>query len=314
MIRSFDFSDILTLHRYRNHGLFLDSVPTLTWGKTLIPAGAVISSLSSAIGVFTSVCMNDLDHSDVVIGQVSHSAGTPYARFTFLAPDSATESPNLTRLLEHLIRRVGVRGAQNLKAEVDEKTNTFEVLRREHFSIYARQHIWRLTEINTPSSSQLEWRSQISQDEFNVRKLYNAIVPALVRQVEPSPWERTRGWVYYREGEMLAFAEVLRGPRGIWVQPFVHPEAENIDKHLIQLLQYFGPKKNRPLYVCLRSYQARLSHALEEYGAEASSSQAVMIRRLTAAVKKPVLAPIPQLNGGTEPTTTFYHSIDNGDE
>lgn len=306
MIRSFKIRDFRQLHRYRHRGLFLDNIPTLTRGKLLIPVGAMLLPLSSTLGVFTSVYENNADHSETILGQVAHNSNSPYARFSFLAPDSAIESPNLSILVEHLIHQVGERGAQNLIAEVNEKTQTFEVLRRENFSIYARQHIWRLMEFKKPASDSFRWRNQISHDEINVRKLYNAIVPALVRQVEPSPWNRARVWVYYQGGEMLAFAEVVLGSQGTWVQPFIHPEMENVDINLIHLLKHLRMRRRRPIYVCLRSYQAWLSHALEEAEAEVALSQAVMVRRLIAAVKHPALAPLPKLEGSTEPTTSYY--------
>jgi hypothetical protein len=121
--------------------------------------------------------------------------------------------------------------------------------------------------------------------------------------------------VLYQGGEMMAYAEVFSGFQGIWVQPFIRPELEGVDQYLVDLLRYLGPRKTRPVYVCLRSYQAWLSHALEVVGAEASSSQAVMVRRLAVSVKKPALAPIPQINNGKEPTTSYIKETlqkDNG--
>jgi hypothetical protein len=59
------------------------------------------------------------------------------------------------------------------------------------------------------------------------------------------------------------------------------------------------------VYVCLRSYQAGLSLHLEDLDAEVSVSQAVMVRRLAAMVKKPELSPLPSINGGTEVTTPY---------
>jgi hypothetical protein len=275
----------------------------------------MILHLSSAMGIFTSVFQDTAGDSEMIFGQVAHSTGSHFARFTYLAPDSDITSPNLSPLLEDLIHRVGERGAQNLTAEIDEKTQAFDVLRREHFSIYARQHIWRLLDLKGNPSGQLAWRKIISRDGINVRKLYHATVPTLVQQVEISPWERGQGWVLYQEGEMMAYAEVVSGLKGIWVQPFLHPEMKDVDQNLVALLKHLGPKKSRPVYICLRSYQASLSHTLEEVGAEASGSQAVMVRRLAATVKKPALAPIPQINGGTEPTTTYIKKTlknDNG--
>lgn len=315
LIRPFELRDFPTLHRYRRQGVFLDCIPTLTWGETLVPLGAMTLPLSSTMGVFTSVFEDLREDSEMMIAQVSHSNGSHFARFTFLAPASAIISPDFPTLLEDLVHRVGERGAQNLIAQVDEKTETFEVLRREHFSIYARQHIWRLMKLSKKASSQFGWRYLASGDGFNVRKLYHALVPALVQHVEPSPWDRGQGWVFYQAGEMMAYVEVLSGLKGIWVQPFIHPEFENVDRHLIDLLRFLGPRKTRPVYVCLRSYQAWLSRALEAVEAEISSSQAVMVRRLAVSVRKPALAPIPPINDGKEPTTSYIKEVlheDNG--
>lgn len=308
MIRSFEFRDFTTLRRYRQRGLFLESIPTLTWGRGLVSAGAVLSPISGALGVFTSLYKSEDNRSEPVIAQVTHLPGSPFARFTYIAPDSAVESPALSPLLEHLIRRVGERGARHLVAEVDEKTHTFEALRRAAFSIYTRQHIWRLAVRPAKPSENIAWRGQQLIDEINLRKLHNAVVPTLVQQVEPAPWEHARSWVLYQQGELAAFADVTSGPRGVYVQPIIHPEVGEVEGILTGLLHHLAPKKRRPVYVCLRSYLSWLSSALEDVGADPGSSQAVMVRRLAVDIKKPALASLPQINGTTEPTTTFYQN------
>ena len=63
---------------------------------------------------------------------------------------------------------------------------------------------------------------------LRIRSLYNNLVPGLVQQVEPLPPDQLRGMVYYQQGELLAYVELRYGPRGIWAQPFVHPDAEDI--------------------------------------------------------------------------------------
>jgi hypothetical protein len=315
LIRPFDIRDFKTLHRLRHQGLFLDSIPTLTWGKALVPLGAMLIPLSTAMGVFTSVYDDVVGDSEMIFGQVSHTAGSPYARFTFVTPDEAIISPNFSPLLESLIRWVGARKARHLIAEVDERAETFEVLRGEHFSIYARQRIWRLTDIKGTHSGRSGWRQTISSDEFNARKLYHTVVPTLVQQVEPSPWDRAVGWAFYQRGEMMGYAEVFSGFKGVWVQPFIRPEMEAIDQHLVALLKHLNPRKSHPVYVCLRSYQSWLSRPLELTGGEVSSSQAVMVRHLAVSVKKAALAPIPQINEGTEPTTSYVKKVvQNGDD
>lgn len=308
MIRSFEFKDIPTIHRYRQRGLFLDSIPTFIWGRTLVPAGAVLSPISAAMGVFTSIHIDEENQENPVVGQVIHQAGSPFARFTFIAPDSAVQSPILSPLIEHLIKRVGARGAESLTAEIDEKSQTFQALRRAQFSIYSRQRIWQINDLPLIPDGRSVWHNASIQDEYLVRRLYQSIVPGLVQQVEPAPKGRIKGYVYYKDGELLAYISTTQGPRGVWVQPFIHPEMENLDWHLLHLLNHLQPRPTRPVYFCLRSYQSWLSISVEDLGANSGPSQAVMVRRLTAAVKKPELAPLPVIDKGTEPTPSFFKS------
>lgn len=313
MIRPFELADLKTLHRYRQRGIFMDSIAALTWGRMLVPMRAVFSPLSEAVGVYTDIYQQK-GAKTPLIAQVSHGLGAQQARFTFLAPDSAVDRLALAELLESLIGRLGERKAQNLVADVDEKSNTFEALRNLSFSIYARQNIWRVNKVLGRKKPDHPWREIESRDEFNAKRLYAMIVPTLIQQVEPTPWEELRGYVFYHQGEMVGYVYVVEGPRGIWAQPFIHPEMEDVGLHLTSLLASLRPKERRPVYVCLRSYQAWLSATLEDLEAEVSSTQAVMVRRLTVAIKKAELSPIPNLNGTQEVTSSYQQvsSTENG--
>jgi hypothetical protein len=294
------------LSKYRQQGVYLDSIRTLTWGRRLVSAGALASPISAATGVFTAVCTGE-SGKQPIIGQVNHANGSPYARFMFLAPESEIDSPGFSPLLENLIRQIGERGAENLIADVDEKSEVYEALREMQFSIYARQRIWQITELRQAPEGHNGWRDVLPIDEINVRKIYNELVPGLVQQVEPAPWDDLRGYAFYHGGNMRAFAQVVYGPYGKWVQPFIHPEMQSVSANLRQLVYDLKPSGKRPVYICLRSYQAWLSSTLEDMQAEIGPPQAVMVRRLAVKIKKPALSPIPQINGNTEPTTTFYN-------
>lgn len=299
MIRPFELRDLPTLNRHRRQGLFLDSIPMLTRGRSLVPVGAALSPLAQATGVFTSVYRDETSpDGEVILGQAAHSSGSPVARLTFIAPDAAIASLALVPLLEHLIRQLGERGAQSLVAEVDEKSHTFEALRRAAFSIYSRQRIWRVSKPPVPLG-EAAWQPAQPVDDFDVQRLYNLLVPGLVQQVEPKHSGR-HGWILREQGELRAFADVQLGPRGVWVQPLIHPEMEDVDSRLAQLLARLRPRPARPVYLCLRSYSAWLASAVEELGAQPGPPQAVMVRRLAAEIKKPALARLPAINGGTE--------------
>jgi len=304
MIRDFELRDIPVLHRYRNRGLFLDSVRTLTWGTGLVPVGALLSYLAPATGVFTSVCKAKANPGTPLLGQVVHTLGSPYARFNFLAPETAIDSPALPELLEALVTRVAARGAHNLVAEVDENSPVFEALRRSGFSVYARQRVWKINKLAATNGTRTPWRAINPHDEFSIRKLYNELVPGLVQQVEPVPWEHMGGQVYYKDDDLLAFVEMSHGPGGIWVQPFIHPETEDVTSRLTDLLQNLQPLFSRPVYIVVRSYQAWLEYALENLEAEVGPGQAVMVKRMAitqAAVRNMSLS---ALERGAAKTTS----------
>ncbi len=313
MIRQFDLRDIPKLGQYRQHGVYLDSIRTLTWGRRLVSAGALSSPISAATGVFTAILTREGNGDNSLIGQVTHAMGSPYARLVFLAPESQIDSPGLAPLLEDLIRQVGERGAENLIADVDEKSDVYEALRQLQFSIYARQRVWQIVKRPKAPRSRIDWRDVLPIDEINVRKLYNELVPGLVQQVEPAPWDDLSGHAYYEDGKMRAFAHMVYGPYGKWVQPFIHPEMQGVNASLRQLIADLKPSKKRPVYFCLRSYQAWLSSTLEDMQAEVGPPQAVMVRRLAVKIKKPARSPIPQINGNTEATTSFYKAGKNPD-
>ena len=305
MIRPFVITDLGALRRYRRHTLFLDSQPTLIWGRGLVPAGALLSPLSSLTGVFTSVCEGN-GQRPPLMGQVVHRAGSSYAHFTMLAPEAAIESPDLPHLLEHLIKRVGGRGAQSLVAEVDESSQAFEALRRAGFSIYARQRIWRIARAPRGLSRREGWRPVARRDEFSVNLLAGSLVPTLVQQVEPLPEGPLSGWVFPREGEVRAYVDVSRGPRGAWLQPYVHLDAAPFSETLASLVAGLGPSRGKPLYVRLRSDQEWLQTALEDLDGQPGSQQAVMVKRTTRRVDARLGRPIRVAEGRrAEPTVSI---------
>jgi hypothetical protein len=310
MIRSFDLLDLPTLHRYRHEGLFLDSALALTWGTTLVPAGALLSYLAPATGIFTCLSHEDGKGARPMLAQLTHTASSPHARLSFIAPESALDSAALQELMEYMAAQVGERGGHNLLAEVDESTQIYEALRRAGFAIYARQRIWKVEDWPKEGERVKGWRSVVSREEIAVRSLYNALVPALVQQVEPPPWDRLRGMIYRHEGDVLAYAGLTYGPRGIIVQPFFHPDVEDITPKVVALLDNLPNRLTRSVHVRVRSYQSWLESALEEVGAQPGPRQAVMVKRLVVPIQEPAQSPLTAITGTrANPTVPFTRSI-----
>jgi hypothetical protein len=219
-----------------------------------------------------------------LMGQFVHNSGSQFAHLTFLAPASDLDQAGVLSLLEYMVLRSRERGALRLLADVDEQSQVFEALRKGGFAIFTRQRIWQC--INEPLKSQLSsWRSAVGQDLIAIRSLYNNLVPGLVQQAEPYIAQRPRGMVYYRQSELLAYVELRSGSRGVWLQPFVHPDAQDIPDHFEELLQHIAARYTRPVYICVRSYQSWLESPIEAMGARVGPGQAVMVKHLAVAQK-----------------------------
>lgn len=313
-IRPFDWRDLPTLHRCRNESIFLHSSLVLTRGPMLL-SRAILSSLAPGTGIHTAVSFNDGALGDLLIGQFIHPTGSQCAQLTFMTPEKALVSGQTLPLLEHFSGHARERGAFRLLADVDERSPAFEVLRQAGFAIYARQRIWRLAADSSGESQPTRWQHAGERDLTAVRSLYNNLIPGLVQQVEPFPAERMHGFVYRQDGEVLAYVELKYGPRGIWAQPFIHPDAEEAAHQLADLFLNLPHRRSRPIYVCVRSYQAWLELTVENLAAEASPRQAMMVKHLAAPQKAVRAYALPALEGGqTEATAPFAHSraISNG--
>jgi hypothetical protein len=308
MIRPFDWRDFPMLHRYRKRGLWMNSALELTRWRSSVPTGALLSSLSSAMGIFTYVAKSDGYLNVPVIGQVSNAANPQFARLIFIAPSVAIKTDSTAILLDHLASQMGARGATNLLADVVENSAAFTVMRNAGYAIYARQRIWKLEEINRQNVVKTAWRPVSSEDSFAIRTLYHALVPPMIQNAESPPWEHPSGMVYREKGALLGYVQVRQGPRGTWVQPYIHPDAEHMTERLISLLLTLSYKRSRPVYVGIRSHMAWLESSMVELKAKAGPRQAVMVKRLAVPLKEARTVNLPG-NGleSIQPEPTAIH-------
>ncbi len=302
-IRPLGWRDLPLLRSYLSRGLYLDSPQVLTHGRALIPIGAMLSYLGPSTHMYTYRSEDSSKGNVPVIGQLVFSAGLTYARLTFLAPEDQVAQPELSAMADYMAAEVGKLGAFHILADIDERSQVFELLHRVSFAIYARQRIWRLDGKPAGETKAITWTSCHSKDVIGVRTLYCNIVPGLVQQIEPLPKKNLKGFVYYKDGNLLAYVEVKYGRNGIWVQPFIHPDAAGFGLYLGHLLDDLPGRRNRPIYICIRSYQSWLDPAISAMGAQPGPTQAVMVRHLAAAQKVNQAYPVTALNGKrVEPT------------
>lgn len=286
MIREFDWRDLTLLHRLAPEGVCLHAETWFTRGVNnwLSALRAYVAPGSNTI---TLVVRQPTDEA-AMFGQLVHASGQHWAQVHYLAPQPVEDSLDAwTAMLLAMAQIASERGAHHLVAEIDDGSPANSALRQAGFVSYTHQRIWQFagsTPVAEPPAPCL--RRLHSIDEPAVHHFYKQLVPGLVRHVEP-PLRSEDGYLWQQHGEVLAYFDVSRGPLGYWVRPFVHPEAQTgLDDLLAELLTLLTPGAT-PIYVCVRSYQGGFQGALEAHQFIPVAYQAMMVKRVTAAVMVP---------------------------
>ena len=303
-IRPLAILDLPYLYGFRDEAVELDATRTLTRGN---PLGAVglLSYINPSQHVY-SVIANGEKKS--VLGGITHANGETFAKLYYIAPSSQIDHPDLPALIENLIEQAGMWGAFHVLAEVDETNDAFISLRNSGFSVYAWQRMWDVSEI-TGSNSKSSWTRVNSVHAPSVQSLYQQIVPPLLHPIEPQP-KASGGWMC-NEGEKC-YVSMSHGSQGIVLTPLIHPEATDVSKKLSALLSNLPDRRNRPVYICVRSYQAWLEPVLADLGAKATERQAVMVKHLVHMVKDAALARNTQPTGvSVQPSRVNQTKVNN---
>ncbi len=275
--RPLDLLDLPTIARYRKQVLPLDAARLITRGNPL-GAGGFLSYFNVAKHIYTGVAQ---ENGVTLLGSVHHTNGDAFARLTYLAPTSELSHPGLTDLVENLSSEAGKWGAFHLRAELDETSQAFIALRKAGFSVYAWQRIWDVSHV-LPGATAERWTAAKPVDLPAIQSLFYQIIPPLLQPVEQTP-QKAAGLI--STDGVKCYVHLAQGVRGILLMPFIHPETTDVAERLASLLNHIQSRGNRPIYLCVRSYQAWLEPALEDIGGKASPRQAVMVKHLARIIK-----------------------------
>jgi hypothetical protein len=290
--------------------LSLDSALLLTRGNP-ISLGGFLAHLHPAAGVATSVA-GDPDDRDMLIGQLNYNRGERSARISYLLPFDVCTAYSVMSLFDGLAVEAGRMGALNLLAELDETSPAFETLRRAGLSVFGWQRIWKLPFDNDSYTGEASpWQDAQSIDEIPIRSLFQCLVPPLSQGIDPLPNHRTRGMVYRQGGELMGYIEFTAGPRGIYLNPLIHPDVENVDRLLTSLAPRLAPLLLRPVYMAVKFYQAWLEPSLEQLQGEVAPRQALMVKRLAASQRVMALNPTQAVleTRRVEPTAPLVNQV-----
>ena len=198
MIRPLDWRDLAMLHRMRSHGLCLDSQLDSTRGPDAFH-DALMDPFSRRRSTHTLIARPDDSRHAIAVGQFTHHINQVFAHLTFLGPEGALSQPSGMHLIDALSQLAGTNKIHHLIAEIDERNNAFEVLRRAGFAVYARQRIWQyIGSLSVDIENvNLEWRLESDADASAIRNLYHNLVPGLVQQVENPPTSSNRNLVHW---------------------------------------------------------------------------------------------------------------------
>jgi hypothetical protein len=270
------------LLRYRQSVLCLNVSYELTHGNPL-GVSTLFSRLDLSSGILTAVSKTENGNSPLA-GQVIYNRGERSAHMTFLLPDSPAELEEEGALIDHLAQKSGEMGALNLLADVAESHMGFELLRRNGFTVYCWENVWRLPS-SLPATVHYKdlWHEEKDSDELAIRSFYQTVVPSLVQTAEPFDKGPLRRLVYRQQGELMAFVDSVSGPNGFYLKPVIHPSVEDIRSLLGDLIHTLQPI-GKPVYFPVRSYQAWVADSLEELGARMSPRRACMVRHLAVPV------------------------------
>jgi hypothetical protein len=282
-IRPLALLDLPYLYSFRDAAIGLDTARTLTRGN---PLGAVglFAYVNPARHIYSAIVNGE---GESVLGGIIHYRDDTFAKLLYIAPSSQLNHPGLPELIENLAVQAGTWGAFHVLAEVGERSDAFVALRKSGFSVYAWQRMWDVSEI-TEAGSGSDWIRVKSVHLPSVQSLYHQIVPPLLHPFEPQPKSPT-GWMC-NEG-VKCYVSMVHGVYGIVLTPLIHPEATDVSKKLASLINNLPDRRNRPVYLCVRSYQAWLEPVLADLGAQGGERQAVMVKHLARLVKEEQTVP-----------------------
>lgn len=300
-IHPLDLLDLPTLYRYRSEAISLDTARLLTRGNPLGAIG-IMSYANPRRHIYSAVSKEE---GETMMGGIIHTNGDTFARLLYLAPVSHMEQPELPSLIDYLAAQAGTWGALHVLAEVDEVSPAFVPLRQAGFSVYAWQRIWDVSSLasepagkdggespNANGNQKGKWQRVESVHLPAVQNLHHQIVPPLMQPVEPAP-KRPGGFLCSEA--VRAYVSLTTGMLGIVMYPLIHPDVGDVGARLAALICHLPNRGGRPVYVCVRSYQAWLEPVLEDLGAKPAERQAVMVKHMARLVKdeQPVLAQQP---------------------
>lgn len=255
--------------------------------------------------LFTGVYQSD-DKSPKAIGQIYQSEELENAHLHYLLLPGDERDEDVVPLLEGLIQQAGDWGAKQVTADLSIGSELFGYFRETGFSVLAKQRVFKCGSAWSKRQSQTNrWRFWNKKDIKAIRNLHATLVPPVIQPVEPLTRGKMAGMVYIDPcGELKGYADLVYGPAGVWVLPFLHPQNSEHPYDLLGwLLEDLQERNSRPVYLVARSYQPWLENALLDSPANPGPEQALLVRNIALRQRVKAEFSFAKIeNGKPEPT------------
>ena len=244
----------------------------------------LMHSISPPIEQYVGYCDNDPERPCYaqVISRVDETQG----QLTFLGACDDADQSDIASLLENLIANAGKWGTHYITCDLPANSPHLTGFKKAGFLTWANQTVFRLEPaVLEGSKPEFVWRTWNANDMRAMTSLYRGVVPGLFQPIEPLTRKAALGLVlYHPEGELLGYADLDYGPKGVWVQPVLSPEAN--DPQILSDLQQAIPELySRPAFLAVRSYQPWLASLAAQVPGEVQGSQLLMVRYLVRQLK-----------------------------
>ncbi len=209
------------------------------------------------------------------------------------------------RLIERLCFAVSASHVQRLYTAIwRDQVELREIFRQLGFQTYTHRYTLQLSGPDWDQGTTLSpMRVQSRRDAWAIHKLYGAVTPRMVQQVEvrtPRAWmlpiterwqvNRRRAWVLGPQDDLHAYLHVLSGPEAHVFSLLLHPSMRDIIADVVR----FGLAQlmdSRPVYLLLREYQQELLIPMQNLGFEPMSEEALLVKNTVVPVRRSRLVP-----------------------
>lgn len=308
LIKSFQIQDVGSLASLQKSGQKLDLVERLIHAYSPLRS-ALLTAVLPSDSVTSTYILDSTDENEAYRGliQTRRRPGRPEQEVVFLGPSLGQSKGSHAiwqRLLAHACVKAGEAGQYRIYARLEADSEAAQIFRNVGFTSYVEENVYILPpqRMKQTFKNALTLRKQSDTDSWGLQRLYAATTPRAVQIAEglaQGHWQlngrpfydrnQRRGYVWERDGEILAAIHLRRGRTGLALRFLIHPNELEQASLLIQAslatIQNLGLASGRIIYATVRTYQAGLSLALAEAGFKPVATQVVMVKHTTVRVK-----------------------------